>query len=206
MSLSPQDITSRLELAIAGGSGADGGGALFDDVEPDAARNPTPDLTPAAVLIPLVTHPGGVTVLLTQRTDHLPDHAGQISFPGGRIEPEDADARAAALRETLEEIGLGADHVKVIGQFAEHGTSTGFRVIPVVGLVSPPFDLALDAHEVADAFEVPLDFITDPANCRIETGLRQGRLRRTYVYNYGDRVIWGFTARILNGLARLLEG
>lgn len=203
MTLSAEDITSRLGAAFAGG--AHGAGALFDDIEPDPARPPAQDLIPAAVLIPLVIHPGGVTVLLTRRTDHLPDHAGQISFPGGRIEPEDADARAAALRETYEEIGLGADHVKVIGQFAEHGTSTGFRVIPVVGLVSPPFDLTLDAHEVADAFEVPLDFITDPANCRIETGLRKGRRRRTYAFHYQDRVIWGFTARILAGLARLLE-
>ncbi len=202
MSLSPQDITSRLGQVFAGGAGA----MLFDEVEQDAAYNATPELTPAAVLIPLVTRPGGVTVLLTRRTDHLPDHAGQISFPGGRIEPDDADARAAALRETLEEIGLASDHVNVIGQFAEHGTSTGFRVTPVVGLVSPPFDLALDAHEVADAFEVPLDFITDPENCKIESGLRHGRRRRTYVYTYGDRVIWGFTARILKGLATLLEG
>lgn len=203
MSLSPQDITSRLGQVFAGGAGA--GALLFDEVEQDAAYNATPELTPAAVLIPLVTRPGGVTVLLTRRTDHLPDHAGQISFPGGRIEPEDADAQAAALRETLEEIGLASDHVNVIGQFAEHGTSTGFRVTPVVGLVSPPFDLALDAHEVADAFEVPLDFITDPANCKIESGLRHGRRRRTYVYTYDDRVIWGFTARILKGLATLLE-
>ncbi|MEE8516855.1 MAG: CoA pyrophosphatase [Alphaproteobacteria bacterium] len=204
MTLSARDITSRLDLAFGGG--ANGAGVLFDDIEPDIVRNPAQDLTPAAVLIPLVIHPGGVTVLLTRRTDHLADHAGQISFPGGRIEPEDADASAAALRETFEEIGLGTDHVKVIGQFAEHGTSTGFRVIPVVGLVSPPFDLILDAHEVADAFEVPLDFITDPANCKIETGLRKGRRRRTYAFHYQDRVIWGFTARILAGLAKLLEG
>ncbi len=204
MTLSAEDITSRLGKAFGGGAHA--AGVLFDDIEPDPARPPVQDLTPAAVLIPLVTHPGGVTVLLTRRTDHLPDHAGQISFPGGRIEPGDADACAAALRETREEIGLGADHVKVIGQFAEHGTSTGFRVIPVVGLVSPPFDLTLDAFEVADAFEVPLDFITDPANCKIETGVRHGRRRRTYVFHYQDRVIWGFTARILAGLARVLEG
>lgn len=203
MILSAEDITSRLGMAFAGG--AQPAGMLFDDIEPDSAPSPAQDLTPAAVLIPLVTHPGGVTVLLTRRTDHLPDHAGQISFPGGRIEPGDADACAAALRETREEIGLGADHVKVIGQFAEHGTSTGFRVIPVVGLVSPPFDLTLDAVEVADAFEVPLDFIIDPANCKIETGLRKGRRRRTYAFHYQDRVIWGFTARILAGLAKLLE-
>ncbi len=201
MNLSAQDITSRLDVAFAGG-----GDLLFDDVEPEIVQGSAQELTPAAVLIPLVTHPGGVTVLLTRRTDHLPDHGGQISFPGGRIEPEDADACAAALRETFEEIGLGADHVKVIGQFAEHGTSTGFRVIPVVGLVTPPFDLTLDAVEVADAFEVPRDFILDPANCKIETGLRHGRRRRTYAFHYGDRVIWGFTARILAGLARLLEG
>lgn len=203
MTLTAEFVTGRLEQIVGSGRGDDI--LLFDDVDRDQIHIPEQELTPAAVLIPLVTHAGGVTVLLTQRTDHLSDHAGQISFPGGRIEPEDADACEAALRETLEEIGLGADHIQIIGQFAEHATTTGFRVIPVVGMVRPPFDLTLDAVEVADVFEVPLDFITDPANCKIETGVRHGRRRPTHAFHYGDRVIWGFTALILAGLAKLLE-
>lgn len=121
-------------------------------------------LTPAAVLFPIVQRDDGQTVLLTQRTAHLKDHGGQISFPGGRVETEDRTPVHTALRETEEEIGLAREHVEVLGFLPEYRTGTGFRVTPVVALVTPPFDLALDPFEVAEAFEVPLAFLLDPAN------------------------------------------
>ena len=120
-------------------------------------------LTPAAVLFPIVLRDNGQTVLLTQRTAHLKDHAGQISFPGGRVEAEDESPIHTALRETEEEIGLARKHVEVLGFLPEYRTGTGFRVTPVVALVTPPFELALDPFEVAEAFEVPLAFLLDPA-------------------------------------------
>ena len=121
--------------------------------------------TSAAVLVPLVLR-DELTVLLTQRTDHLSDHPGQISFPGGRTEPEDADATATALREAQEEIGLGAAHVDVLGALPIYTTGTGFIVTPVVALVRPGFTVAADPFEVADVFEVPLTFLMNPANHR----------------------------------------
>ena len=121
-------------------------------------------MTPAAVLVPLIDRTDGMTVLLTQRTEHVGDHAGQISFPGGRIEPHDTDPEAAALRETEEEIGLAPDRIEVIGRLNGYEMTTGFRVIPVVGLIRPPLSLKLDSFEVAEVFEVPLAFILDPAN------------------------------------------
>lgn len=159
------------------------------------------DHIPAAVLVPLVDRPDGMTVLLTQRTDHLRDHAGQISFPGGRIEDHDRDVVAAALRETEEEIGLNRKHIDVVGCLDAYMTGTGFRVTPVVGLVDPPFDLTLDAFEVAEAFEVPLPFVLDPDNCERHSRDFPGRGRREfYVLPFEDRYIWGATARILVGL------
>ena len=120
--------------------------------------------TPAAVLVPLVNRPDGLHVLLTQRTDHLRDHAGQISFPGGRAETHDEDATATALREAEEEVGLRPRHVEVIGQLPTYTTVTAFVVTPVVALIKPPFTLTLDSFEVAEAFEVPLQFLMTPAH------------------------------------------
>src|SRR4051794_18123419 len=114
--------------------------------------------TPAAVLVPLVNRPQGLQVLLTVRSADLPDHPGQISFPGGRLEAVDASAAAGALRESQEEIGLPPERVAVLGQLAEYETVTGYRVTPVVGWVEPPFDVVTDPVEVADVFEVPLAF------------------------------------------------
>ena len=164
--------------------------------------------TPAAVLVPLIDRVAGMTVMLTQRTDHLTDHAGQISFPGGRTEPDDRDAVDTALREAEEEVGLARNHVEVVGCLDTCMTGTGFSVVPVVGLISPPFDveaLALDSFEVAEAFEVPLDFVLDPANHVRRTAVRHGQRREFYVLPYQDRYIWGATARMLVNLHEVLR-
>lgn len=164
-------------------------------------------LTPAAVLVPLVERSMGYTVLLTQRTAHLEHHAGQISFPGGRAEQEDGSPVDTALREAEEEIGLQRRHVVEIAGFLDlYQTVTGFLVTPVVGFVTPPFELALDAFEVAEAFEVPLDFILDPRNHEHRSMLYKGQQRRYYVIPYEDRFIWGATAAMLVNFARRLTG
>ena len=164
-------------------------------------------LTPAAVLVPLIERQEGYTVLLTQRTAHLEHHAGQISFPGGRAEEGDASPVETALREAEEEIGLQRQHVVEIAGFLDlYQTVTGFLVTPVVGLVTPPFDLRLDAFEVAEAFEVPLEFILDPRHHEHRSMLYKGQQRRYYVIPYEDRFIWGATAAMLVGLARRLTG
>ena len=164
----------------------------------------TEELRPAAVLVPLVSRGAGLTILLTQRTDHLYDHAGQISFPGGRCEAGDASPVATALRETFEEIGLPQSHVEVLGSLPEYTTVTGYRVTPVVGLVSSPPTLSLDAFEVAEAFEVPLAFFLDPGNHQRNTLQYQGRTRHYYAMPYEQRYIWGATAGMLMNLYALL--
>jgi 8-oxo-dGTP pyrophosphatase MutT (NUDIX family) len=155
-------------------------------------------------LVPLVDHRGGMTVLLTQRTAHLKAHAGQISFPGGRIEEADTDAIAAALRETEEEVGLPPERVQVVGQLDNYVTGTGFEITPVVGFVDPPYPIAIDPFEVAEAFEVPLSYILDRRNHqRVERD--SGSLRRSFfVLPYEGRNIWGATAGILVNLAEVL--
>ncbi len=165
---------------------------------------PAEELRPAAVLVPLVRRDAGLTVLLTQRTDHLYDHAGQISFPGGRAEAHDDSAAATALRETFEEIGLPHALVEVLGELPEYTTVTGYRVTPVVGLVSSPPALRLDAFEVAEAFEVPLAFFLDPGNHQRNTLQYQGRTRHYYAMPYEQRYIWGATAGMLMNLYALL--
>ncbi len=157
-------------------------------------------LTPAAVLFPIVLRDDGHTVLLTLRTAHLRDHAGQISFPGGRVEEEDPSPVATALRETEEEIGLSRAHVEILGYLPEYRTGTGFRVTPVVALVKPPFELALDAFEVAEAFEVPLSFLLDPANHQRHSLHYRGALRHFFAMPYGDYFIWGATAGMIRSL------
>ncbi len=159
----------------------------------------------AAVLIPLVARPDGVTVLLTRRTSTLAAHAGQISFPGGRLEPEDRDAHDAALRGTQEEAGLSRAQIALLGAFEEYGTVSGFRVTPIIGIVTPPFTLAPDPIEVDEVFEVPLAFILDPVNRRHMVEKRDGVERDIYEILYGDYRIWGFTARLLVRLADMIE-
>ena len=160
---------------------------------------------PAAVLIPLVERDTGLTVLLTQRAETLKDHAGQVSFPGGRIEPEDKDAWHAALREAYEEIGLRAEFVEFAGYLPDHHVITGFRVTPVVAFVNPEYQLRIAAAEVHDAFEVPLDFILDSANHKSRRRELGGVSIEVHDIPYGDRNIWGATAGMLMTLRRMLQ-
>lgn len=173
------------------------------DLNPGMAK-PT-ELVQAAVLVPIVERREGFTVLLTQRTDHLNAHAGQISFPGGRLEATDAGLEAAALRETEEEVGLRRDRIEVVGQLDLYVTRTGFEVTPVVGIVTPPFSLTPDPFEVADVFEVPLSFIIDPANHLKQSRLHNGIQRQFYVLPYDNRYIWGATAGMLVNLSEVLR-
>ena len=159
---------------------------------------------PAAVLMPLVDRPTGITVLLTQRTADMPSHAGQIAFPGGRREASDADAAATALRETWEEVGIPANFVEVVGSVDLYRTGTGFEITPVVGIVTPGFTIQAQAREVADVFEVPLEHFLDEVNHKIDSRHWQGRERRYYAMPYGDRYIWGATAGMLKNLHFIL--
>jgi 8-oxo-dGTP pyrophosphatase MutT (NUDIX family) len=183
-----------------------GGGVPRGDHELNPGMVPAGELRAAAVLVPLVDRPGGLTILLTQRTAHLSHHAGQIAFPGGRVEDADADEIATALRETEEEIGLTGRYIETVGRLDRYVTRTGFTVIPVVALIHPPFTLTLAPDEVADAFEVPLSFILDPANRQQEGAEFQGIMRHFYVFRYGERNIWGATAGMLVNLAETLRG
>jgi len=161
--------------------------------------------TAAAVLVPVVAHPGGLTVLFTQRTTQLRSHSGQVSFPGGRAEAGDASAEFTALREAEEEIGLARDRVEILARLPEYHTRTGFRVTPVVGAVTPPLELAPDPREVESVFEVPLAFLLDERNRERRTREFQGMTVGFYVYEYQGHVIWGATAGMLVNLYRMLE-
>jgi len=189
-----------------GGGQTDGNGQGASrgdfDLNPHVADSqiPVSDLRPAAVLVPIVDRPQGTTVLLTQRTDHLDHHPGQVSFPGGGVEDHDENAVAAALRETEEEIGLARSYVEVIGSLDLYRTGTGFEITPIVGLVRPGFTLTLDEFEVAEAFEVPLDFVLDPANHKRESRFWRGEQRHYYVFPHDDYFIWGATAGMLVNL------
>ncbi|MEK8049118.1 CoA pyrophosphatase [Ideonella sp. DXS22W] len=166
--------------------------------------------TPASVLVPLVMRDDGLRVLLTQRTAHLRDHAGQISFPGGRAEAHDADAVATALRETEEEVGLARHHIEVIGTLPHYRTVTSYVVTPVVGLVQPHFELTLDDNEVAEAFEVPLSFLMTPANHRRHRFEWDGHTRQFLSMPWprpgadDSYFIWGATAAMLRNLYAFL--
>ena len=156
-------------------------------------------IRPAAVLVPVVDHPEP-TVLLTQRAQHLPDHPGQVSFPGGKIDKSDADPLASALREAEEEIGLDRGHVEALGYLDLYMTTLGYRIVPVVARVKPGFALTLNTSEVDNAFEVPLAFLMDQNNVQRGSREWQGMMRHYYAITFGERYIWGVTAGILRNL------
>ncbi len=163
-------------------------------------------LVPAAVLVPLIERSGVCTILLTQRTAHLENHAGQISFPGGRVEDKDASPIDTALRETEEEIGLKRNDITdILGCLDLYQTVTGFLVTPVVGFITTPFKLVIDAFEVQETFEIPLDFILDVRNHERHSITQDGRTRHFYVINYERRYIWGATAAMLINFAQRLR-
>lgn len=170
-------------------------------------------LREAAVLVPLVQREAGLTVLLTQRNASLSQHAGQVSFPGGGREEFDRDMVDTALRETMEEVGISADHIEVIGRLPDYITGTGFHVSPIVGLLKPDFTLQADPSEVAEVFEVPLAFLMNPTNHQVRELRWEDRVRRFYAMPYrrsdqapdaGHHFIWGATAGMLRNLYHLL--
>lgn len=201
-----------LDTPMPNGNGPDngavvsGGARRGDHDLNDAGMRPKPPLIPAAVLVPIVEREDGFTVLLTERSPDLSKHAGQISFPGGRIETGDESPQYAALREAEEEIGLTEDFIDVIGDLDVYEVRTGFEIFPVVGLVRTGFDLTLDPGEVAGAFEVPLSFVLNPRNHHRQSRPFYGRLRYFYVLPFEDRYIWGATAGMLINLYEVLTG
>lgn len=168
----------------------------------DHALNPDLSLAPvkakpAAVLLPIIARPEGPTMLFTERASRLRTHAGQVAFPGGRVDDVDASPTITALREAEEEIGLMREFVEPLGYLAPYQTGTGFRVVPVVAIVRPGFDLVLNPHEVVDAFEAPLDFLFNETNYRRHRWEREGVVRESWALDFRDKLIWGVTAGIL---------
>ena len=163
------------------------------------------DLVPVAVLVPLVERPDGITTMLTQRTNHLAHHPGQISFPGGHVDPGDGTPEETALRETEEEVGVHRRHIEIIGRLDEYRVRTGFSVTPVVGLLTPPFEVTPEAYEVAEVFEVPLDFLMNPDNHERHSRDYKGNTRKFYAMPYDDYYIWGATAGMLVNLYDVLS-
>ena len=161
-------------------------------------------VTHAAVLVPLIDHRHGVNILFTQRTEHLDDHASQISFPGGRVEPSDADREDTALRETEEEIGLHRSAIMILGRLPDYEIPSGFRITPIVGWVQPPLELKTDPFEVASVFEAPLEHFLNPANYQRRQYHFRGRHRHYVAIPYRGRYIWGATAGMLYSLCRML--
>lgn len=202
--LSPAALRQRFAAPPAWQPEIAGDGGRFAQREPASA----------AVLVPLVMHASGLRLLLTRRTAHLRSHAGQISFPGGRVEPEDGGVVETALRETAEEIGLAREQIEVIGQLPIYTTVTAFEVTPVVALVQPGFTLTLDAGEVDEAFEVPLDFLMNPAHHQRHTFHWEAGERQFLSMPWQQRdaggvlreyFIWGATAAMLRNLYRFLS-
>lgn len=186
-------LAGQLALASPLASGQ-GDHSLNPHVRREAQGRP---LKPAAVLVPVVLRQPHLQVLFTRRADHLARHAGQVSFPGGRLNDEAEPAVDAALRETEEEIGLQRDHVEILAELDSYETGTGFRIQPFIGLVREGFELTVDPEEVAEVFEVPLSFLMDSRNHETHSGVWQGAERRYYAIPFGRHYIWGATAGIL---------
>jgi len=206
--LTKEQIRSRLPRIAATPSRTQPGRTLKirGDHDLNQGMGAPAKLRHASVLVPLVEREAGMTVIFTQRTAHLAAHAGQISFPGGGMEPSDDDAVATALRETQEEIGLEPERVEIAGRLDTYVTRTGFEITPVVGFIRPPFILNPDPFEVAEVFEVPLEFFLKPGAVKKETRQFQGTQRYFYVFPYEHRYIWGATAGMLVNLVDVLNG
>ena len=168
-------------------------------------RNKEKQLRSAAVLIPILEHNSGFTILLTQRTETMSNHPGQIAFPGGTKEAAESTPEETALRETEEEIGISSADVNILGRMSARDTATGYRVMPIVGLITPPVSLKLAPSEVASVFEVPIEFIVNPSSHSLETREKCGKSHKYYVMPYNDYYIWGLTARILVELGTMLR-
>ena len=201
-----EHIERRLRGTVPGGDPLDAWVAGLTPEQTAALREHLPaQFNRAAVMVPLVERADGLTVLLTQRASHLKNHPGQISFPGGRIEPHDAGPWEAAVRETWEEIGLAPGFASRVGYLHDYAVLTGYLITPVVAIVRPGFTLALDRTEVDDVFEVPLEFVLDPAHHVPRTRKFAGHEFLTHDIPYGERHIWGATAAMLLNLAAKLE-
>jgi 8-oxo-dGTP pyrophosphatase MutT (NUDIX family) len=191
------DAEAALRAALSRPAGPSSDFDLNPGIRPPADK----PLRPAAVLVPVWLRPEGARLILTKRSSHLKHHPGQIAFPGGKVDASDASAEAAALRETLEEIGLPPQRVEIIGTLPVHETVTGFAVTPFVGLIRGPFEPTPEVGEVEEVFTVPLTHVLSPARFAIERRRWMGVWRRYYTVPYGPYYIWGATARILRGLA-----
>lgn len=188
-------IRSRLQAALTAST------VPTSDQDLNGPPRGAPSLRGAAVLLPISWQAGAAHLMLTKRSVHLAQHPGQIALPGGKIDPGDMDATAAALREASEETGLPPAQVEVLGALPTHATVTGYEITPILGLIAGPFDRRAEPGEVAEVFDVPLDFVLNPANYRIDGRIWRGRMRRYYIVPWGPYYIWGATARILRGLA-----
>ncbi|MCC5618919.1 CoA pyrophosphatase [Nostoc sp. CHAB 5836] len=175
---------------------------MSDDAE--AAASARGGLVAAAVLVPIIWHPAGASVLLTLRAARLSSHAGQVAFPGGRIEAGETPEQAA-LREAAEEVGLDPAAATLIGTLPEHLTGTGYRVTPVVASIEPPVVLTADPNEVAAMFELPLATVLDPLAPERRRAEHRGRMREFWAWPHDEHLIWGATAAILVNLARVLR-
>jgi 8-oxo-dGTP pyrophosphatase MutT (NUDIX family) len=201
-----EHVEQRLRGTAPGGDPLDAWIAGLTPEQTSALRQHLPaQFKRAAVMVPLVARPEGLSVLLTQRASHLKNHPGQISFPGGRMEPDDAGPWETAVRETREEIGLAPGFASLAGYLHDHVVLTGYLITPAVAIVRPGFTLQLDRTEVDDVFEVPLEFVLDPAHHVPRTRAFGGREFLTHDIPYGERHIWGATAGMLLSLCRLLR-
>ena len=203
---SPESFFAKAKRSLRAGPSSpsdtrEGDHILNPDFLQDAA-----EYRDAAVLIPVVANEPEATVILTERTSHLSAHAGQIAFPGGKIDATDASPAAAALREAEEEIGLENSGVAVVGVLSPYLSRTGYRIVPVLARVEPGYRLTLNRNEVADVFEVPLAFLMTPANHKRASRTFLGRERYFYEMPFGERYIWGVTAGIIRGLYEQVFG
>lgn len=200
MTISVDDISAALSRHVVKDGDGDHaiGTAGFRFTGSDAPK-------PAGVLVPLIERAGGVNVILTQRSEQLRQHAGQVSFPGGRHDDTDPDMEFTALREAEEEIGLPRGDVTILGSLNYYRTGTGFQITPVVGHVPARFEAVPEPGEVADVFEVPLTFLMDEANYELRSRVWKGKERHFYAMDYDNRFIWGATAGILVGMSRVVR-